>query len=63
MGKYKKYFLQFQSIQSRVFFLHLLFSIYKMVDSTDIFKSLNINIGAVTKNQKKLKFVLDHLKT
>ena len=27
-------------------------SIYKMVDSMDIYKSLNINIGTVVKNQK-----------
>ena len=27
-------------------------SIYKMVDSMNIYKSLNINIGTVMKNQK-----------
>ena len=27
-------------------------SIYKIVDSMDIYKSLNINIGTVMKNQK-----------
>ena len=35
-------------------------SIYKMVDSMDIYKSLNINIGTVVKNQKiRLKKVCD----
>ena len=29
----------------------------------DIYKSLNINIGTVTKNPKMLKFVTGHLKT
>ena len=29
----------------------------------DIYKSLNISIGAVTKNPKILKLVPDHLKT
>ena len=33
-----------------------------MVDSMDIFKSLNISIGTVTKNPEMLKFVPDHLK-
>ena len=34
-----------------------------MVDSMDIYESLNINIGAVMKNPEMLKFVPDHLKT
>ena len=34
-----------------------------MVDSMDMYKSLNINIGTVMKNSKMLKFVSDHLKT
>ena len=34
-----------------------------MVDSMDIYKSLNINIGRVMKNMEMLKFVADHLKT
>ena len=34
-----------------------------MVDSMDIYKSLNINIGTVIKNPEMLKFVPDHLKT
>ena len=29
-----------------------MFAIYKMVDSMDIFKSLNINIGIVIRNVK-----------
>ena len=33
-----------------------------MVDSMDIFKSLNINIVAVIKNPEILKFVPDQLK-
>ena len=34
-----------------------------MVDSMNICKSLNINIGTVMKNRKMLKFVPDRLKT
>ena len=34
-----------------------------MVDSIDIYKSLNVNIGTVMKNPEMLRFVLDHLKT
>ena len=37
-----------------------------MVDSrysTDDYKSLNINIAAITKNLQMLRFILDHLKT
>ena len=33
-----------------------------MVDSVVMYKSLNINIGTVTKNSEMLKFILDHLK-
>ena len=33
-----------------------------MVDIMDVYKSLNINIGAVMKNLEMLKFVPDHLK-
>ena len=29
----------------------------------DVYKSLNINIGAVMKNPEMIKFVPDHLKT
>ena len=39
---YKKYSLNFQSIQVSIF-LHFLFSIYIMVDFMDIYKSLNIS--------------------
>ena len=34
-----------------------------MVDSMDIYKPLNINIGTVMKNPEMLTFVPDHLKT
>ena len=34
-----------------------------MVDSMDIYKSLNINIGTAVKNPEILKFLPDHLKT
>ena len=34
-----------------------------MVNSIDIYRSLNIHIGAVMKNQEILKLVSDHLKT
>ena len=36
---------------------------YKMVDSMDIYKSLNVNIGAVMKNPEIIKFAPDHLKS
>ena len=42
---YKKYCLNFQSIQVFLFFFTFLFSIYKMVDIMDIYKSLNVSIG------------------
>ena len=34
-----------------------------MVDSMDIYRSTNINIGTVMKNPEMLKFVPDHHKT
>ena len=34
-----------------------------MVDSIDIYKSLNINPGTVMRNSEIVKFVSDHLKT
>ena len=34
-----------------------------MIDSMDIYRSLNINIGTVKKNLENIKFVPDHLKT
>ena len=33
-----------------------------MVDSIDIYKSLNISIGTVMKNPEMLKFIPDNLK-
>ena len=60
MDVYKKILIF--SLLKTVFFL-LFFSIDKMVDSMNICKSLNINIGTVMKNPEILKFVLDHLKT
>ena len=61
----KKSCLEFQSTQDSFFNFFFLFSIYKMVDSMEIFKcqSLNVNIGIVMKNPEMLKFVSDHLKT
>ena len=64
---YKKLCLKFQPIQDRfilfVFLvLQFLFSIYEIVDSMDIYKSLNINVSAVMKNPKIPKFIPKHLK-
>ena len=42
---YKKYCLNFQSIQVFFVFFTFLCSIYKMVDIMDIYKSLNVSIG------------------
>ena len=53
----KKYCLKIQSTQDSLFFLFVCFCIYRIVDSTDIYKSLNINIGTVMKNPKILKFI------
>ena len=61
-SKGKNIVLNFQSFQDNFFSLFL-FSIYKMVDSMDIYKPLNINIGTVMKNPEMLTFVPDHLKT
>ena len=33
-----------------------------MVDIVNIFKSLNVSIGTISKNPEMLKFVPDHLK-
>ena len=63
VGIYKKYCLNFESIQDSFFFLLILFSIYKMVDIMDIYRSLNINIERVMKNPEVKKFVPDHLKS
>ena len=51
--------MKFQSIQSRSL---ILFFIYKIVETMDIYKSLNINIGTVMKNPEMTKFVPDNLK-
>ena len=59
---YTNFFLKFQSIQNSLF-LPFLFSIYKMVDSIDIYKSLNISIRRVIKNPEMLKITPDNLKT
>ena len=66
MGICKKYCLNFQSLQDRLFcffFYFFLFSIYKTVDIIDVYKSLNISTGTVMKSPEVLKFVPDHLKT
>ena len=52
--------MKFQSIQSRSL-IH--FFINKIVETMDIYKSLNINIGTVMKNPEMLKLVPNHLKT
>ena len=62
VGKYKKILFSI-SVYSRQFFLLFLFTIHKIVDIMDVYKSLNISIGTVMKNPKMLKFVSDHLKT
>ena len=49
----EKYCLKFQSIPDiyiYIFFTFFCFAIHKMVDSMDIYKSLNISIGTVMKN-------------
>ena len=45
------------------FFFPFLLSIYNMVNSMDIYKSLNNSFGAVMKNPEILKFAPDLLKT
>ena len=40
-------------------FLNFFLSIYKTVDSMEIYKSVNIDIGTVIKNPKMLKLVPD----
>ena len=54
--------MSFQSFQDSLFFTFL-FSIYKVVDIMDIYKSLDIIIETVMKNTKMLKFAPDHHKT
>ena len=58
-GICKNYCLRFQS----GFFTYFLVSIYKMVDSMDVYKYLNISYGTVVKNPEKLEHVPDPLKT
>ena len=58
VGIYKKSILFW-----RQFFLLFWFGIYKMVDTMDIYKPLNIGIGKLMKNPEMLKFISDHLKT
>ena len=58
----KKYCLKFQSIQDYSFLLFL-FSLYKMVNIMNLYKSLNISNGTVIIIPEILKFVPDHLKT
>ena len=48
---------------SKAVFLLSLFNIYKVVDSMDIYKSLNNNIGTVIKNPEMLEFFSDYTKT
>ena len=60
-GYIKDYCLKFQSTQES-FFYFVCFGIYKMVDSVDIYNSLDINIGTAMKNTEMLKFVTDHIK-
>ena len=62
---YKKYFLNFQSIQSRFFYLFC-FGMYKMVYSEyskDINKSAKLVIGKVMRNPEMSRLVPDHPKT
>ena len=58
----KKYCLKFHSTQESLF-NYFCFVIYEIVDSTGIYKSLNINIGTVMRNPEMLKLIPDHLKT
>ena len=71
---YKKFCLKFQPIQDRFFVvvvvcfffffvLQFLISIYEIVGSMDIYKSLNINVPTVMKNPKIPKFIPKDLKT
>ena len=63
MGIYKKDCLKFRSIQDSFIILLSLFSVDKMIDIMDVYKSLNISVGTVTKNPEMLKPVPDHVKT
>ena len=59
----KKYCPKFLFTQGSFFVYFFCFNIYKMVDSMDIYKSLNINPGTVMRNSEIVKFISDHLKT
>ena len=62
---YKNIALNFSLLKTALFLI-LCFSTYKMADSeysTNVYKSLNIDIGTVVRNPEMLKFVLEHLKT
>ena len=56
------YCLNFQCIRDSLILLFL-FSIYKIVNIMDVYKSLNISTRIIRKNPKMLKFAPDHLKT
>ena len=62
MGVYKNIVLNF-SLFKIVFVLLFQFSIYKVVDIMDLYKSLNISIVTVMKSTEMFKFVPNHLKT
>ena len=62
MDVYKKIF-SLISVCLRECFLVFCSSIHKIVDSMDIYKSLDISNGTVMKNPEMLKFISDHLKT
>ena len=51
------------SVYSKHFSYVLCFAIDKMVDSMDIYESLNVNMGTVMRNPEMLKFVPDNLQT
>ena len=61
MGVYKNIVLNF-SLFKIVFVLLFQFSIYKVVDIMDLYKSLNISIVTVMKSKEMFKFVPNHLK-
>ena len=63
MGIFKKSIALNLSLFKVVFLKNILFCKYRMVDSININKSLNINIGIVMKKPEMLRLVPDHLKT
>ena len=58
---YKNIVLNFSLFKTTCFYFF--FSIYKMVEVMDIYKSLDTSIGTVIKSLEMLKFAPDHLKT